>query len=49
MKRITIPKKHLKFMGFQVPAGRGVFLGPPVEPSLGKALVTKPKPLGVIA
>jgi len=49
MKRITIPKQHLKFMGFKAPAKRGLLLGPPVEPAFGKEFLTHPESLAVIA
>jgi len=49
MKRITIPEQHLKFMGFQAPAQRGLLFGPPVEPALGKTFLTQPESLAVIA
>jgi hypothetical protein len=49
MKRITIPQQHLKFMGFQVPAGRRILFRPPVEPAFGQPFLTHPEPLTVIA
>jgi hypothetical protein len=49
MKRITIPEQRLKFIGFKTPAKRGLLLGPPIEPPFGKAFLTQPESLTVIA